>query len=316
MEDSKNDMVEKLSNLIKALEAGSYSSEDIDEVSKSVKKLIKNKPYASGVALQVTDQSVAAAKYLTDEAKKALSKKEKTLIAQFNDETPDGLVRRFAMCQYYVLRVPADRVEEGVKEMCSVINGLAEKGYIHSALTDVSSIKLAEIMFEKPTVAVFCFVHVRQEHAAMACDTKWWELEGGAGKAFLDLSVDLKPGEFLADGSFTHGIAMLASGASKEALIYERVQEYLKFLPQGTKFLGYRECAIMSLACPIELKFYHPYYLKVKRVELDHVRDVVLLEDEPEGQQLKQFNTFIGMRYYKENPISKEMEWFPPRQTR
>lgn len=258
-----------------------------------------------GPAFEVTAESSLSDKYLSDAAKLALSKTEKTLVAQYNEKIKDNedgssdYIRKAAVCEFYTCQVRKDRIEDGVKAISASINALAEMGAIQSCLTTVSSLKLAEAMFSYPNVAVFCFVHIKPEFSERARNMKHHTIEGGVGEPLHDLSPDLAPGEFLADGRI---IAFLGPDKkSNESLIFDRVNEYLKYLPEGTKFLGYRTCAVMDLSLPVELKFRNPLLPNVTRVDLDYVRQVAIVDD-----KLKQFNLFLGVRYFGIDPITKE----------
>lgn len=281
MEQNEKSLIEQIEELKKALEA--------------------HKVEHKGSALRVNDHMELAGNYLTDNAKKALSVKGRSLIEQYNKQigepAQDGVthyVRAIAVCQYFTCVVRKDKVEEGVKAISESINQLAEMGAIHSCLAQVSSVDLAQLMFQHPTTAVICYVHIKSEFADVAKNVRYNTPEGGIGEALHSLDIELPPGEFFAECRLSHQLAMMHPPKSNESRVFDIVRDYLKYLPEGTEFLGYRQTAIMDLSMPYELKFRNPLLQRVKRVELDYVRDVAF---QKEGESLKQFNLVTGIRY-------------------
>jgi hypothetical protein len=314
--DQDHSVEEKIEALNKALEA----------VNKDPKKL------AQGVAVDVRSEMETASKYLSGDSQVMLNKVNKFILHQYNKKltkaqalelgaSPESLekededslyVRAVAPAVYLSVRVRKDRIEEGIKAISEEVNKFVEKGWVMGCLSPVSSIDLALLMFDHPTSVVFCFPHIKSEFYQDAQTSAYSQPEGGIGPAAHDLDADLAPGEFLADGSIIH--FMDADGrkgaqATQESLIHNRIEEYLRYLPPGTKFVGYRRCAIMSLAIPIELKFYNELLQNVKRVDMDYVRQVALLtegEGKNKKETLKQFNLFLGLRYFGIDPLTKE----------
>jgi hypothetical protein len=288
MEKEEKSLKQQIEELAKVLEASQK------DYSKSLKQ---------GSALKVDDHMELAGKYLTDKAKKALSKKGANLVEQYNEQVGEEVqisntknestyIRKAAVCHFFACQVRKDKVEEGVKAIAETVNELAEAGAIHSCLSPISALDLAVMMFKHPTAAVLCYVHIKPEFVEMARSMRLHTLEGGIGPELHSLDIDLEPGEFLADCYLTHQLAMMSPQKSNEAKIYDRVNEYLKYLPAGTEFVGYRSCGIIDLSSPYELKFRNKLLPRVKRVSLDYVREVC-----PEGNKLHQFNLFLGIRY-------------------
>jgi len=278
-------------------------SEEVEALEKAIEA---SKKEHKGATLMVDDLMELAGKYLSDAAKKALSKKGKNLIESYNEQvgkstSQDGMeqseyIQKHAICQYHAVCVRVDKIEDGVKAISESMNELAAMGAIHSCLAPVSSIKLVQMPFEMDKCAVFCFAHIKPEFAEVAKNVKYRTLEGGVGENLHSFDIELPPGEFLAECRLTHQLAMMAPAKSKESRIFDQVKEFLKFLPEGTEFLGYRSTAIMDLSMPFELKFRNPLLQKVKRVELEYVREVALAK-EGENETLKQFNLVLGIRY-------------------
>lgn len=274
--------------------------EQIDALKKAIEAAeAKQKPSA----LKIDDHMELAGKYLNDAAKVALAKKGKNLIEQYNhpvdEPSLDGTqsyVRKVAICHYFTCQVRKDKIEEGVKAISESINILASIGAIHSCLAPVSSVDLAVMPFKHHTSAVICYVHIKPEFIDVAKNTMFNTQEGGIGMALHSLDLELPPGEFFAECHIGHSLTALTPVKSNEARVFDVVGEYMKFLPEGTEFIGYRPTAIISLYAPYELKFRNPLLQRVKRVELEYVREVAF-QKEGEKESLKQFNLVTGIRY-------------------
>lgn len=279
-------------------------SEQIEELKKAL-EAHKNEP-PKGSALQIENHMKLADKYLSAAATKALSKKGRSLIEVYNEQVgqethEDGVeqstyVREAAVCQYFTCQVRVDKVEEGVKAISETINELAEMGAIHSCLAQVSSVNLASMPFQHPTCAVICYVHIKPKFAQVAKNMRFNTPEGGIGEALHSLEIELLPGEFFAECRITHGLAMLHPAKNSEARVFDVVRDYLKYLPEGTEFVGYRQTAIVDTSLPYELKFKNPLLQRVKRVELTYVREAAMNVD-GKKESITQFNLVTGIKY-------------------
>lgn len=290
MENKEENLLEELEGLKTALEAGNYKPDNT---------------LKQGSSLRVTDHMELAKKYLSEKAKAALSKKGNSIIEQYDEDLGnDNYVRKVAIAKYYTCQTRADKVEDGVKAICETINELAEMGAIHSCLAPVSSLGLALQMFKYPSSAVFCFVHIKPEFTEIAKTMKHHTLEGGVGQELHGLDLELPTGEFFAECRLTHNL-LTQSSKSVESRIFSEVQRYLKFLPEGTEFVGYRPIAIIDLSIPYELKFRNKFLPNVKRVELEWVREFCPINEDGKDK-LHQFNLFLGVRYFGVRPYSQD----------
>lgn len=273
-------------------------SEQLEELQKALKAYEeKEKTAPKGAHLQVEDHMELAAKYLNANAQAALSKKGKHIIEQYNvDMGNNNFVPHSAVCQFFGVQVRKDKIEEGVKAVAEVMNELADMGAIHSCLAAISSIDLAQMMFKHATSVVICYVHIKPGFEETVRSFKYNVREGEIGPALHNLDIELPQGEFFAECRLSHQLAMMHPPKSNESRVFDVVKDYLKYLPEGTEFVGYRQTAIVDLSLPYELRFRNPLLQRVKRVELDYVRDVAF-QNEGEKEQLKQFNLVTGIRY-------------------
>lgn len=308
MEDQNDNLLEHIVSVQEALKEDDTES-TVEKLEKLQKALEASEKNYSGPSphLQIRDLSKIAERYLNIKAQNALAKKGTSIIVTYNEQIGDDeYIRKHAVCEYFSCQVSDDRIEEGVASLANTINALAEMGAIQSTLTGFSSLKLANMMFKRESTVVFCFVHIKPEFIETAKNMPYRTEEGGIGPTLHDLEVDLAPGEFLADGSvYPYMSVDQAKLRSKEVLIYHMINEYLKYLPNGTEFVGYRECSVFSLSLPVELKFKNPLLPNVTRVELDHVRSAAMVK-EGDKEVLKQFNLFLGVRYYGTDPVTKQ----------
>jgi hypothetical protein len=119
--------------------------------------------------------------------------------------------------------------------------------------------------------------------------------EGEIGHELHSLAPDLKPGEFLAEANFSYHPSEGYNNLNFDypGILIDEVNNYLKVLPSGTKFLGATKCGIQTLTLPYELRFFNPKMPQIKRVSLDHIRQAVPVDD-----KLEQYNLFTGIHYY------------------
>lgn len=264
-------------------------TEQIEELQKALKASQTTADLSAGPALKVADNMEIAKKYLSPEALKATEKVNKTMfVTDENGKT----YRSISFC----VRTRTDRVEEGIKEMCQVVNRLVEQNVAHSFLAlPGSSLELVRHPGEAWSAAIFCFVHVPSDMVdTIKKIEKYCVEEGAVGENLHSLDLDLKSGEFwgthYVSGYDGYGLEKFEVSAS----LNKAINSYLKILPEGTQFLGANQCAISDLTIPYELKFFNPLLKKVKKVELDHVRAVEQVDE----NRLHQFNIFTGIRYY------------------
>lgn len=260
----------KLEELSDALEAGNYNAE-----------------VTQGSALQIEEHSEIANKYLTDEAKAAMSKKATQLIAVEND--------RVYQCIYLGARVLKSNVERGVEKLALIANELARDGLIHSTLAPISSLDLAITTLTLPNCVVILYVLVPIESVNDIKARFPFNCleEGGLPDPEDDVSVKLQEGEFTANIKISHNLAMIANSLSTEELLQKQIDEYLSVLPKGTVVTKKVQCAIQGLYFEHDVYFHNPLMKRIKRVEIEHGRMAEVVEN-----QLVQFNLFTGIKYF------------------
>lgn len=263
-----DEMRQSLEDLNKALEAGEYSA-------------------PKGAALEVKDLKDLAHKYLTPSARYDQAQKAMTLTVKEDDG-------RFYQALYFATRVLTGDEERAVEYLARVMNDLSQRGLIHSTLAPISSLDLARTSSVAQSV-VFTFVLIPSEsHADVkALYPKFNIEEGSVGEELYDLSVPLAEGEFLANIRISHIASLHGSKHDPQEMFRSQLRQYMAVLPQGTRVRKVTQLAIMDLSVNFEVKFYNPILQRVKRVELDHVREVARI-----GDHLEQFNLLTGIRYF------------------
>lgn len=264
--------------------------ESIDALNKALEA---GENVVSAPVLNVKDESDVAKKYLTSKALKALEDlpKAKKLLGCDIHGVP------IAKAVYFAARIKSDKIERAIEQMALVANDLVEKGLIHSILAPISTIELFRMPGEVATSAAFFFPLVPIDKVNEIKKYDFSTEEGEVGKLMESSEIEQKPGDFYAVERVTAMFSMMQKDFDEKKHIEERVEFYLKVLPSGTKFLGYTKCGILDLCIPYELKFSNPLLQRVKRVELDFVREIARLE---EGEGLHEFNVFTGIRFYGE----------------
>ena len=245
-----------------------------------------------GPALKVEDLSKKAEEHLNDAALEAMKRKAKSQVLRFDDG-------RTYLSMYFSCRVRKEEIDLGVEKMATIANELADKGLIHSVLAPISFLELAQAPLEYPTVAVF-FCPLVPAEEEVGLKAKYSDFSPDAGNVCKPISNvympnDLPPGEFMVEARYSPASMHVMDKDSKDhhARVFDTVNEYLKYLPDGTKFLGYRACAISDLSIPYELRFFNPLLTKVKTVDLEQIREVALVDG-----KVKQFLLTVGIRYY------------------
>lgn len=280
MSDTK-ELTETLKQLTDALEAGS-------------------KTYTKPAALQVDDRTELLKKYLNPESLKAIGLPKATQLIRFEKK---GVCSHRVV--FYGVRVRTDQIEKGVEKMASIINDLASKGQIHSFLATCSSLELFRLPGEVQTSVVVCYpmVPIALAEELDRTKPKYIVSEGDSYPASDDpnesFRLELPSGQFMAYVRVSHFSSMADNdhGYEVSGTLFKIVQDHLKLLPEGTKFLGANKCAITDLSVPYELFFENKLLQNVSRIELDYVRDIAVLEKDV----VEQFNRLMGIRYYDKN---------------
>lgn len=267
------------------------SSEELKEQIDALNEALeasKSSPPTYGVALQVNDLSEIAKKYLSTSARYDMSNRAKQLVIKYDDG-------RCYVPAYFSVVVKTGNEELGVKEIAKILNSLSQEGLIHSSLAPMSSLQLA-LTSSVPKSVVFAFPHV-PENVLKDIQVKYKEyftLEGGIGPDLEDTSVPLADGEFIANIRIQAWSVMSSNVSDKNEILELEIQEYLKYLPEGTEVVKKTELAISSLSYEFEVIFRHPEMYDISKIDLNYVRCVRPLE---EGK-LEQYNRFIGLRYF------------------
>lgn len=260
------------------------SIEALQDALKAADNLVKSP------ALKVTDQTQIARNFLSAKALAAMAVKRATTLIEVDDN------KNVYQCVFFAVRTKTSKIEAGVREMAEIANDLAEKGLIHSILAPIGSIDLVRSPGEVPTSAVFFYPLVPIEKVGEVKFSSAYSIsEGDTGQALESFQEELPAGEFFAVERISHMMSMIYGEKRFDisGTILNIVNDYLKILPPGTKFLGANQCAITDLSLPYELKFFNPLLARVKRVDLDYIRCAEVVND-----KLEQFNLFTGIRYY------------------
>ncbi len=256
----------------------------LKEATDLIKEIEENPTLTRGSAIEVTDQSEIAAKYLTNKAQAALSKKSKTLTHK--DET--GAYE----CIYLGLKVANTHVSEGIQAICESLNALADQNLIHSCLCPVSSLALAQMSLEVPTSAVIAYVLVPSDKKKEAEEiAKYVMNDCGPTKTLGDVEVKGDEDEFFA--LIRLSVATLGDKSGKERLDDE-IQQYLNVLPKGTEVVEIRQDAIMDLSVPYTVKFKNPLMKAFKEVRLEYRRHA-----EEVGDKIEQFSLLQKVEYIR-----------------
>lgn len=279
MDDTK-DLTETLNKLTEVLEAAE----------KTVPREI-----LESSALQVDNQTALCKKYLSPKGLEALNlPRAKQLLHGEN-----GVITH--RCVYYGVRVKTSEVERGVHKMAEIMNDLAEKGVIHSILAEPSSFDLFRMPGEEQTsvVVFYPLVPVAYADELDKARPKYYIREGEVGATLDDVGAYKKvlpAGQFMAIARVTHNFLMMEEYREFEVpgVLFNIVQEHLKLLPEGTKFLGAKRCGISDLSVPYELYFENSLLPDVSEVDIEYVRAVAAISD----HEVKQFNVTLGIRYF------------------
>jgi hypothetical protein len=248
--------------------------------------------FTAGPTLVVKDHS-GDSEFLTEEAKEVMKKIHKQQYLVENNEVTGKAI-------YFSLVVKTENLKAGIEELSNTVNKLVSLGCVKAVLAPLSSLALAKVAGRPPISAVFFFPIIDIKKEYLAKSQKYNIEEGNIGEMFGDTHLNLPQGTFWADVQINHfsdleGRAKLGEYDISGSLI-NQINEYLKFLPAGTKVLGINKCAIYSLAEPYEVIFYNPILTDVKKVELEWVRHAVVKDD-----SIHQFNLFTEIKYFDAN---------------
>lgn len=237
-----------------------------------------------GSALQVEDLKDLQEKYFSDVAKQAVSKKA---TQQFIIENGKNY-----LCFYFGKHVTTDKIEDGAQQIAEKINQLAADGKIHSALSGLIKFDLIPQAFKKPSALVLCYVLVDEE-TYRKLETEVGLLDSGSlpeiqGGGLLDLAS----GEFQAEIRISHVLAMQQRNFDPNRLQTE-INQYLRFLPEGTSVVRTRELPVTDLSVRYEVTFFNPLLSNVRTVELEATRAMALVAGE-----YKEFNIFTEIKYF------------------
>lgn len=240
--------------------------------------------------VSVSDLSCRAAQYLSKSALEDLERKAEHLFVA-EQKVVDG-VRQFnvvAHAVYYGLTVRKDRLEVGIQELAKVANELSAKGKIHSVLGGFCYIDLAKVAGRADSVTVLFYPLIKINYLQQAAELPFAMSEGQEPDTLGNLDIDLKDGEFYAEVK-VHSFNGLKSAVQES--IDANIALYLSILPKGTSLISTTECAISDLSRTVEVKFFNPLFLNVKKVELEMERHATLLND-----KVEQFNLLTRVHY-------------------
>lgn len=277
--------IDEVLNELKDYTSQDGASKDLREITEALSSL----PYTSS-ALEVEEETT---EYLSEKCKNDMKNKSRGTVGLQN-----GLG---SQAVYFGVKVKKENKNEMVKELSKIANELSDRGLISSVLAPISSIELARVSMEAPSVIVLFFPLVPFDYYHEIKE-KYDELymeEGSIPAAFEDLSAPLGEGEFFATIRISNLRTFLNpdNHPSTEQILQEalkqEIQAYLNVLPRGTVVKETNRCNITDMSVPFEVKFYHPYMKSVKYVDLDYVRHC-----ERFSEGLTQFNVLVGVRYY------------------
>lgn len=248
--------------------------------------------FVEGPALQNTNQSELAKKYLTDLSQEVLKKKAYNQF--YRDDTGTYI------CIYLTAHTKTENIEKAVEKICKGINVLSEKGLIHSTLSAPQSIELGTMPNQHPSSVAYSFVLVPVDQKALAESLSECACEEGTITSCMD-DLKIPQPDGVAIHNYALGIQSTMFNKTKEELIQERIDLLTTTLPKGTRYLGHEFGNPTDLSIPVTMKFEHPSFSghhridgAITTIEVDEVR-IAWVEKEPE--KVVQGNLFIGIRY-------------------
>lgn len=238
----------------------------------------------TGTALRVDELMDLQDRFFSDKAKEAMKKKSsQTVILMDNGEVFKTV--------FFGSRVPLDKLEDGAKKIASKVNDLAEKGLIHSALSQLIKFDLAKMPGKALSTMVLCYVLVPL-NVAKDMEARKESLDpGSVPDSDFEDTIPLNEGEFFMTVRVYHGFSRNSEYAQK--VLQEEINKVLTLLPPGTKHVSTQECAITDLSLTYEVIFSNPLLQEVKEIELEHTRSMAKL-----GNDVKEFNILTGIRYF------------------
>ena len=204
----------------------------------------------AGPALVVEDRMPLADRYLSDRAKAGLSRKSTTLVVIEHGKA--------YMCHYLGVSVPVNELEAGVKKVSELVNGLADRGLIHSALAPMFSLELVQDRGRVPTIAICSFVLVPAEAYDALSKEEYAMKEGDIPKAYIPTDIKLGPGELFQYFRYSHVYQELAGEEKVQKYLEDQIAYRLKKLGPGARHVSTRELPLYTLARDFEVVFYSP----------------------------------------------------------
>lgn len=226
--------------------------------------------------------------YFSPAARKAMEREVKQLA--FNDE---GTVYSTV---FLAARGRTDNLVSAVEKVASQVNELAEKGHIHSRMTNLLKLDLALMPFEVPQSVVICYVNIPATIADQMRTEGKTLIEGSLPACVESTAVELAHGEFLMEVRLGYDLLKDKVVTPRKRLRNE-IKKILAMMPEGTELVSFRECAITGLSLPFEVKFKHPAFDDIVRAEVSYSR---YAGREASGG-IKEFSLLREISYYRKD---------------
>lgn len=239
-----------------------------------------------GAVMKVDDLKELQEKFFSDKAKEVMKNKStQTVLLMDNGDVYKTV--------YFGSRVPLDKVDEGAKKVAAKINDLADKGLIHSALSQLIKFDLAKMPVKALSTMVLCYVLVPLD-VAKEMEAKKESLDPGSlpDSDFED-TIPLNEGEFFMTVRVHHGFDKSKDADYAKKVLKDEINKVLALLPPGTRHVSTQECAVTDLSRTYEVIFANPLLQEVKEIELEHTRSMARV-----GTEIKEFNVLTGIRYF------------------
>lgn len=274
--DLSAEVKESIEGIVKNEPADSELSDSLKKLQDALDAADKTS-LVQGPALKVTEHTTLTEKYASMATKDALTRKTKAL------QVIDG-VREVARCIYLCLRVRTDHIEDGVKEIVDDLNALTQAGLVHSFLAPPASIEFVRQFGQHPTSGVFAYPLIYSDKVEEALKLVNFSVSGDSTNVDPTLSIGqidkiLPDGDFMAEIRVTTAMNLISKPQDVEELVQKRIDEFLRFLPEGTTLVSKEKCGIDGLSIPYEVTFRNPFLQRVKRVELRQTRASAIVND-------------------------------------
>lgn len=241
-----------------------------------------------GLAINVTEESETANKYLSSKAQAVLQNKSKTL--SHKDVTGSYV------CIYLGLRVDSTRLQEGIKVICERLNALVDKDLVHSCLTPVSTLPLAHLPLEVPTCCVLAYVLVPEDKRKEAEELAEYVIDDYAMPMTLG-SVEAKTSE---DEFFSvikiSNFPLLSEDETTKKTLDDQIQQIINILPKGTQVVDITQCSVVDLSFTYQVRFRNPLMANYKEVRLKHIREFARV-----GYKIEQFQLLTEVEYVRKD---------------